>query len=307
MEAIEYAHRDLPPSNLRRASLAELIHDRQGVVRLDRLSEFVATPWFNPERVVEWVEAEALCKTGRVWVPAAGAYFLERPRLFVNNENGLASGNSLLEATLHALYEILERHLISKAIGEGGEMDVLDPSSVHDECVRELLDKVEAAGLKTVLLSPPLPTPLPVFMAVLLDPSSRVASDQVHRGCGAHLSRSVAASRAITEAAQSRVMLMGDLGERIAAPSDDERRSLHDRFASAQPNLDWGEVPDLADPLLDKDYASVMQCLEELGLTNAYRVDLTRHAGIHVVKVLVEGARMMPELFGGVSAPGGKS
>jgi ribosomal protein S12 methylthiotransferase accessory factor len=38
-----------------------------------------------------------------------------RPRAFQETSNGLASGNTLIEATLHALYEVIERDAVSRA------------------------------------------------------------------------------------------------------------------------------------------------------------------------------------------------
>jgi ribosomal protein S12 methylthiotransferase accessory factor len=293
MEAIEVAHWDSPPTNLRRASWAQLSAEGKTVVPPPRLPDFVGAPWFDDRRVVEWVEGEAIRTGQRVWLPASAVYLLERPLLFISRTNGLASGNSVPEATLHALYEILERHLVSQAIKPGGELDVVDLSTIQDDCVGELMEKIARVGLRLVLLSPSPPPPLPVFIAVLLDPTPLALPTHANQGFGAHLSRSVAATRAITEAAQGRGTLIHGAREDLPTVQYEgraERTALYDLFSGAEPNADWNDFPDKAGPTFADDLRVAFQCVEEIGLGNAYRVDMTLNDGIHVVRVLVEGA-----------------
>jgi ribosomal protein S12 methylthiotransferase accessory factor len=296
MEAIEMAHWDTPPSNLKRASLAELARDGETAAQPSRLPNFVGSSWFDDDRVVEWVEGVALRTGQRVWVPAAASYVVEHPHLFLSETHGLASGNSLLEATLHGLYEILERRLLSKAIDEGAALEVVDLSSIQDDSIKDLLQRIREAQLKLVLLSPSRRTPLPVFMAFLVDPNPLAATARVHRGAGAHLSRSVAVSRAITEAVQSRVVYL-IAPDKYLSHSLSERARVEELLSTAEPNSEWCDFPDRAEPALSLDYQRAMECMEAVQLTRIYRVDMTRRPGIHVVRMVVEGATYNTDLF----------
>ena len=70
---------------------------------------------FTPFEPIPWVEAEDLLQQGSAWVPFelvhADATVPRAPGggCFVVSTNGLASGNSLDEATLVALFEVIER------------------------------------------------------------------------------------------------------------------------------------------------------------------------------------------------------
>jgi ribosomal protein S12 methylthiotransferase accessory factor len=301
MEAIEVAHWETPPASaLRRASRRQLIAEGHAVARPEQIYGFLGSAWFTDDRLIGWVEGEELLTGQRFLLPASSAYIVAPPRLYPVSSNGLASGNTVVEATLHALYEILERHFISQAIAPGGEFHVVDLTTLRDEAIAGLLDRIQAAGLRLVLLSPANEAPLPVFMAYLLDPTPLAISSYVNAGCGAHLSKSVAASRAITEAAQGRLTAIhgarDDLKEQDYGAAD-ERRALYERLAAVEPDTEWEEIADRAGPTLADDLASILQSLRPAGFANAFRVDLTRHPGLHVVKLMVEGATLHEELF----------
>ena len=69
--------------------------------------------FFSDDYMIDWVAGEALLSQEEVWGPASAVYFCEHS-LYRTSTNGLASGNHLVEATLHALYELIERDAISK-------------------------------------------------------------------------------------------------------------------------------------------------------------------------------------------------
>jgi ribosomal protein S12 methylthiotransferase accessory factor len=301
MEAIEVAHWESPPAAaLQRASRRELVARGEAVVRPEALHGYAGAEWFTEGRRIDWVQGEELLSGRTVLLPASSAYVAPPPTLFRPNSNGLASGNSLTEASLHALYEVLERHFISKAVAPGGELRVIDLATVGDDPVSELADRIHRAGLKLVLLSPEGDTPLPVFMAYLLDPHPLAISSYVNAGCGAHFSKSVAATRAITEAAQGRLTAVhgarDDLKEKDYGAGP-ERRALFGTLSSAEPTTEWSEVTECPGAALEDDYAQMLACLRQCGFPNAYRVDLTRYDGIHVAKVMVEGAGLNEQLF----------
>src|SRR3546814_19395124 len=79
--------------------------------------------------------------------------------LLPNATNGLASGNHVAEATLHALYEIIERDAVTRLSRGGlkkafeGRARVVDRASVvGGGAVGALHDRLTAAGVKPVLI-----------------------------------------------------------------------------------------------------------------------------------------------------------
>src|SRR5205823_9880328 len=124
------------------------------------------------------------------------------PAYFGANSNGLAAGSSLLEATVHALAEVIERDVRSfeslRDTSIGVRLDTLFGGSA------EVASAVEAAGLGVALHWTENVFGLPYFTAVVWDPR---ALDPVYvsGGYGCHPWKEIAASRALCEAVQSRL------------------------------------------------------------------------------------------------------
>jgi len=308
MEAIEHVHAECPPAPLERASAASLRRLGRRVVAPERLPGFREDVFSDEEYLLEWCRAEELLGGGEAWVPASTVYISAVPQLHRFTANGLASGNHLVEATLHALYEVLERDAITR-LSEGGrirvrppECRVVDPETIQDEAVARLAAEVDAAGVRVVLIHVAGPTSVPVFWAVLLDPEPLGLASMVNVGYGAHLNAAVAAVRAITEAAQSRLAYIHgareDLAFKIRSQSGNELRALYRFFDEKQPELRWEEIASRDTEDLDRDLERVLEELGAAGFDEAYRVDLTRPPfEVPVVKVLVPGLRMDRRFF----------
>jgi YcaO-like protein with predicted kinase domain len=160
---------------------------------------------------------------------------------------------------------------------------------------RELLDKFAAATITVRVWDMTSDVGLPCFRCGIAESDQ----DPLHfgysgRGFGCHPSRSVALSRALTEAAQGRLTY-------IAGSRDDVSRSAYDRMRnpSAVPNSpepqaaqkrNYFAVPDwdcltLADDL-ERELASLVAC----GIQRVIAVDLTREEfGIAVAKMVIPG------------------
>jgi ribosomal protein S12 methylthiotransferase accessory factor len=140
------------------------------------------------------------------------------------------------------------------------------------------------------------------FWAILLDNNPLNSSTLVHVGWGSHLSLSVAAVRAITEAAQTRLTYIHGARENLAANlrafSGDQARRVFAFFDRFESDTDWHALNDMASNDLIQDYLHVLTSLGEAGFARVFRVNLTRSPfNIPVTKVLVPGLQMKPGLF----------
>jgi ribosomal protein S12 methylthiotransferase accessory factor len=127
----------------------------------------------------------------------------------------------------------------------------------------------------------------------LTDPESPFACSKINMGHGSHLSGAVAATRAITEAAQSRLTFIHGAREDLAAESY-TFTAAHERllefFQRQRGELDWSEITESASGDLTADLDRVLSGLRSAGHRRCYRIDLTHpRFGIPVVKVLVPG------------------
>jgi len=135
-------------------------------------------------------------------------------RLFGSSTNGLASGNSVLEATTQALLELIERDIWSFEFVRPASK-LVEPASLPDE-VREIVERAERNGLQLKVRNIPNDYGMPFFAAFVFDlsnPSRRTFNG----GWACDLDRDRALVRAVTEAAQSRVAFIHG-GRKVPKP-----------------------------------------------------------------------------------------
>ena len=124
------------------------------------------------------------------------------PSYFGSNSNGLASGNSVLEATAHALAEVIERDVYSFYLMD--DVSALVEPDTFPSSVRRIRRAIGRAGLTLYVRSVPNRFGIPFFTATLVD-EHRIDPLFVNGGHGCHPDRAVAITRAVTEALQSRL------------------------------------------------------------------------------------------------------
>lgn len=116
--------------------------------------------------------------------------------------NGLCSGNTQLEAVIHGVCEVLERDV--KSFDIINDRSCLVDMNTKPEAIRVLRQKIEDAGLILALRKTPNEFNLPYFSAFILEPDTQ-SPISLADGYGLHPVAEIAATRAITEAAQSRL------------------------------------------------------------------------------------------------------
>jgi ribosomal protein S12 methylthiotransferase accessory factor len=122
--------------------------------------------------------------------------------LFGSSTNGLASGNSVLEASIQALLELIERDIWSFEFVRCASR-LVEAASLPDE-VREIVERAERNGLQLKVRAIPNDYGLPFFAAFVFD-LNNPARKTFNGGWACDLDRDRALVRAVTEAAQSRV------------------------------------------------------------------------------------------------------
>jgi len=156
-----------------------------------------------------------------------------------------------------------------------------------------LIARLTSAGVAMVLFDCTVDTDVPVYMAYLHD--LRVQGLGIYRGYGAHLDPEVAMVRAITEAAQGRVIY-------IAGSRDDVFRHSYVRLKQPDDNMmapamrslpatvDVRQRASEATSTFEGDTQIAIRKLKEAGLRQAIVVDLSRPGmPFNVVKIVVPG------------------
>lgn len=296
MEAIELWHAEQPMAPVVRAAPRDLLlsYPVEALARSEPSVVHDGLP-------LDWVRARSLIDGSQTLVPVDVVRLsLEQktgwnPPAFFESTNGLASGNTLVEATLHALYEVIERDAVTAAVTAGGDQGVcVDPRTLRSRLVDELCSMIERAGVRLEVRFVPSPTGLPCFLA-------KVSCDdypaQIY-GFGCHLSAEIALTRAVTEAAQARLGYISGARDDISEDGPDvdfqRRRSPN---AQAADIGGWIGRPVEHQSLLDTLEYVVGQAATAFSHVPMV-VDLTRYEiGVPVVKVVAPGSRISPEVL----------
>jgi ribosomal protein S12 methylthiotransferase accessory factor len=312
MEALELHYAENPRAEvLRRAGLAALGAEGEAAVHPAELHGF-RNFYFTDSFQCDWVQGENLVDGGAVWVPASAVYFHCTPGLFDTSTNGLAGGNAVSEATLHALYELLERDAMSRLSVDGvirvrERARVIDAATIDDDTIRALIDQVEAAGTTVLLLWLPSAIGVHTFWAVMINRSPLASVSTLNVGWGTHVDRSIAALRALTEAAQSRLVFIHGAREDILTKpvylAEQAANSAGVRyFTDLEPTDTWAGLDDVPSvgyhDDLDLLLARIVADLARAGHGRLIRCDLTDpDDGIPVVKVLAPTLNFNHRLF----------
>lgn len=296
MEAAELFHYENPPPTLRRASAASLKSEGSHFVSPRDLPQFIDS-YFNDDFLIDWCPATDLIADKECWLPASAACIADA-MLHEISTNGLASGNHPVEATLHAINELVERAAIASVVPQQ-RLDLsasraVDLNTVDNEDVRRLCEAVQSKGLKVVLLQVESCIPVHTFWCVLLDENPYATASTTNMGWGTHRNPSVAATRAITEAAQSRLSFIyggrEDFARKQAYRNDNGAQRIRERFLSIVGDTSWDKFVDSSANDLMEDYRWTLQELAQAGFEHVYRVDLSRAPyDVPVVKVVIPG------------------
>lgn len=307
MEAIELWHAESAPLPVARSATAaaglDLPYD---VLELDQSPGSLLTR----QTRLDWVAGRGLISDAPVLVPLDAVSLAPeetpavgetggtkhvpgpawRPPGITRGSNGLASGNCLAEAALHALYEVVERDALS-GLADGGldRCVAIQPGSVTAEC-GELIQRVLATGAYLGLWLLPSRIGIPCFSCRIWSPDFPVLAE----GSGAHSSAEVALSRAVTEAAQSRLtMIVGSrddigpvydlIGSAVVAeprpPS--EQAAWHDLRLPTVPGFD----------AVDDELTWLARHVRAVTGAEPLLVDLSTRAEFAVTRIVAPGLR----------------
>lgn len=297
MESIETFHAEhLRPPDV--VGAYRSVRRRHAAIDPGALERGTRARAYSPDREIGWLEGRDLATGEAVLVPRAfldlnGSETHAESGLFHATSTGLASGNVLAEATCHALFEVVERdsewrfHQLSP---EERSARALAPASVEAPMLRAMLDAMTEAGVSVRLWDMTSDVGMPTFLCWIH--GGFVVQTPRCGGCGCHLSAEIALSRAITEAAQSRLThIAGSRDDFMPWHYDDAR--FPTRESEDAPT--WWLRDRKSHPLgktFDADLRTALGLLEEAGFDRVVVVDITRpDLEVPIVFVVVPGMR----------------
>ncbi|UUX91251.1 YcaO-related McrA-glycine thioamidation protein [Methanoplanus endosymbiosus] len=247
-------------------------------------------------QLLYWSPVWDILNEEEVLIPANAIYHPYDPpgmanQLFKSSTTGLAAGNNMEEAILHAMYQIIEKDAISIAESKRmlGRRLVIDTEGT----AKDLLNKFKENGIEIHLWLLDGKTSVPVVAAAADDTETKDPAMLV-TGTGAHLSPEIAVIRALTGIAKSRASLIADKNENAAknlmiqkAGYERLKRINKMWFKENEDTIKISDIPDSSTDSIDGDIKRVTEEVER----HADRIcacDLTK-TSIPVVKLVIPG------------------
>lgn len=270
---------------------------------------------YHADLKIHWVEGIDLIQERSCWVPyelVHSDFTLPLPvdsGCFPMTSNGLASGNRLCEAVVHGAAEVIERDADTLFRLEDAERRAkrrIRLESIDSESCFALIDRFDRANVAVAVWNMTTDVGVPCFRVVIMDRELNPLRPLVPNvGMGCHPSRDIALSRALTEAAQSRLTVISgsrdDLPRERFEHANDLKRleQLRDSAMPGEATGSFRDVPTYESESFEEDLIWLRARLVDVGVEHMVSIDLTKpEFDIPVARVLIPGLEAMKDVPG---------
>ncbi len=252
----------------------------------DSKTSIQAAERFLQDLPLRWAVAHNLTRKVDQLVPIDWSYL-------INEYNGPAAGNTLEEAILQSLCEVVERHVGSIISFEDRSTPEIDMDSLKDPAAVELVDKFRRNGIQLFLHDFSLDTGIPSVGALAYDPATFPHKSEIIFTAGTTSNPEKSLCRALTEVAQ----LAGDFENRTSyRPTLPKYGSLEEAgylMGNHNQKVPISNLPNLEDDNLRVEMERCVEALQKIGL-EVLVIDVTHpQLGIPSVYTVIPGAHFL--------------
>ncbi len=261
-------------------------------IQLDLLSEGLIYSDTKEKHINHWSLCESLFNQASLYFPTEYFSFdLTTPyfenSFFKKTTTGLASGNNLIEASCHALYECIERHMsyLFASMSHSDKLSrILDLETINYPEAQELINKLKSHHIDCVIFDITQTLGVPTFHAIIADdnPFRKLGH---YSGTGTHLHAGIALCRALTEAIQSRLTYIA--GSRDDMFPRDYKMQWQPLKLSGTWRFEFKK--DFSNFQLENQYDYLLKTLESHGYQPYRHIHTNPTDVISVVKIMIPG------------------
>jgi ribosomal protein S12 methylthiotransferase accessory factor len=234
---------------------------------------------------MQWAVARNLTRGEDQWVPIDWFYL-------INEYNGPAAGNTLEEAILQSLCEVVERHVGSIISHEYRPTPNIDVKSLKDPAALELVEKFQRQGIELYLHDFSLDTGIPTVGALAYDPTTFPEKSELIFTAGTTSNPEKSLCRALTEIAQ----LAGDFESHTSyRPTLPKYSTLEEAryLINSDQAVSIRELPNVDNDNLRVEIEHCVKALERIGL-EILVINVTHpELGIPTVYTIIPGAHFL--------------
>ena len=254
----------------------------------------------EPER--GWMQGINLLNRQPLWIPHELVHYetakqFSQDSYFASASTGLAAGNTLSEAILHGVCEVIERDcstLWRLRVPAIQNLSRVDLTSIDDPLCTQLIGKIERAGLSLALWETTNEIGVSSFLCRIAEPRGVDPMPyELIDAAGCHPAREVALARAILEAVQGRATLISgardDLFYKYYETNDAQSASMNisDVIFGNCPSS-FRQAPTFDGATIEADIAHVLTRLAHAGIEHVVAVNLTRDdLKVPVVRIVI--------------------
>ena len=168
----------------------------------DILMQDVELSWLNCKNIIDNED----CLLPKEKLSLDTTQFEDKHKNLKPSSNGLASGNTRDEAICHSLCELIERDAVAKWFLLADEQQnnlLIDLETIHCTFILDLISRIKSKGLKLFVWDITSNINIPTFYCAVADDTG--VPYTLFSGHGTHYDKTIALSRAITEACQARL------------------------------------------------------------------------------------------------------
>jgi len=148
-----------------------------------------------------WTEAFSLTYNKSILFPLHWFYL-------IYGTTGFASGNTIQEAILQAIGEVIERHNVSRIIKGKLPTPSIDISSIDHHIAKSLIKNFFNSGIELYIKDFSMGLNIPTISVLAHDSNPPTNTVMIYNAAGAHLNRDFALIRALIELAQHRAQII---------------------------------------------------------------------------------------------------
>ena len=251
---------------------------------------------FDPQVPIEWKECISLGDSTNAYIPARLCY-LNYPdtdgRIFCKADaNGCATGNTVEEALLFGLFELIERDAVAIWWFNKLMFPLVDLASLRDHSIDRVIESLKRESREVIVLDITTDLAVPTFACVSWHSAT---GKRVYIGYGTHLDPVMAMKRALNEVMQVASYLKENvIGNNPALKGWIDHASVLDlAFLTGNRQIvrPEGYYRNLTTGNLVSDISKCIDLLKARNL-HSYFVDMTRSDSLlPTVRVIVPGLR----------------
>ncbi len=255
------------------------------------------------DKKIYWENCFSLTTGDEVFIPANLVYFLPVPELKdFSYTAGLAAGNSIEEAIIYALCELIEHHLEELYYRNKIKSSTIDLKSIENQEIKKMVESYVSNDMELCLSYTNLNFGIPVVRAFAFPKNGPYLNSYgFYAAMGVHPDKDVAITRALTELAQFRsaAIYAKENGMEKISLSEKKPQHIFDFFSSiidSKKKIHYNQIKNYALDDMKDEIEMLTNILENKGCEVIFK-DLTHPIlKIPVVRVIILG--LQPGIFG---------